>query len=166
MLDEWKLLQADQEVSELDSTQRIDRYWNAVFLPKSIEGGSRYQSLSVVIRSGLVLAQTNAESQRSLSINARVVTSDKSALGKVTITGLRSVKEAVRFYDPVNGQPENIAITKDLNRSVRSAHTAYQARLKAERQEEERKREEAEQKKEAERIQKAKEEMAKSKQSL
>ena len=50
-------------------------------------------------------------SERSLSINARVVTSDRSALGEVTITGLRSVKEAVRFYDPVNGRPENIAIT-------------------------------------------------------
>jgi len=57
----------------------------------------------------------------------------RSALGEVTITGdLRIVKEAVRFYDPVNGQPENLAITKELKRSVRFAHTAYQARLKAE----------------------------------
>ena len=65
-------------------------------------------------------------------------------------------------YDPVNGRPENIAISKELKRSVRSDHTAYQARLKAEKLEEERKRKEAEQKKEeAERIQKAKEEMAK-----
>ena len=167
MLDEWKLLQADQEVSERDSTQRIEHYWNAVFLLKSIDGSSRYQSLPLVIESGLVLPRTSAVSEKSLSINARVVTSDRSALGEVKITGLRTVKEAVRFYDPVNGQPKNIAITKELKRSVRSAHTAYQAGLKAERQEEERKREEAEQNKnEAERIQKAKEEMAKSKQSL
>ena len=77
-----------------------------------------------------------------------------------------TVKEAVRFYDPVNGQPENIAITKELKRSVRLARTAYQAWLQAEKLEEDRKREEAEQKKEAQRIQKAKEEMAKSRQSL
>ena len=167
VLDEWKLLQADQEVSELDTNQRVDHYWNAVFLLKSIDGNSRYQSLPLVIKSGLVFAQTNAESERSLSINARVVTSERSALGEVTITGLRTVKEAVRFYDPVNGQPENIAITKELKRSVRSAHTAYQARLKAEKLEDERKREEAEQKKkDAERIQKAKEELTKSRQSL
>ena len=96
-----------------------------------------------------------------------MVTSERSALGEVTITGLRTVKEAVRFYDPVNGQPENIAITKELKRSVRSAHTAYQARLKAEKLEVERKREEAEQKKqETERAKKAKEEMDKSRQSL
>ena len=119
-----------------------------------------------MIKSGLVFAQTNAESERSLSINARVVTSERSTLGEVRITGLRAVKEAVRFYDPVNGQPENIAITKELKRSVRLAHTAYQARLKGEKLQEERKREEAEQKKEAQRIQKAKEEMVKSRQSL
>ena len=35
-----------------------------------------------MIKSGLVLAQTNAESERSLSINARVVTSERSALGE------------------------------------------------------------------------------------
>ena len=57
---------------------------------------------------------------------------------------------------PVNGQPENIAITKELKRSVRSVHTAYKARLKAEKQEGKWKREEAEQKKETKRIQKAK----------
>ena len=138
-----------------------------MFQLKSFDGSSRYESLPSVIKSGLVLAQTNAESERSLSINARVVTSERSLLGEATITGLRTVKEAVRFYDPVNSQPEKIAVTRDLKRSVRSAHTSYQARLKAEKLEEERKREEAEQKKkEAERVQKAKEDMAKSRQSL
>ena len=136
MLDEWKLLQADQEVSELDTNQQVDHYWNAVFLLKSIDGNSRYQCLPLVIKFGLVFAQTNAESERSLLRNARVVTSERSALGEATITGLHTVKEAVRCYDPVNGQPENIAITKELMRSVRLAHTAYQARLKAEKVEE------------------------------
>ena len=92
-------------------------------------GCTRYQSLPLVIKTGLVLAQPNTEYKRSLSINSRVVTSDRSALGEVTITGLRTVKEAVQFYDPVNGRLENIAITKELKRSVRSAHTAYQVRL-------------------------------------
>ncbi|PFX18831.1 hypothetical protein AWC38_SpisGene16773 [Stylophora pistillata] len=80
--------------------------------------------------------------------------------------GLHTVKEAVRFYDPVNGQPENIAITRELKRSVQSAHTAYQARLKAEKRKDERKREEAEQKKKETERKKAKKETAKSRQSL
>ena len=89
-----------------------------MLLLKSIDGNSRYQCLPLVIKSGLVFAQTNAESERNLSINARVVTIERSAVGEVTITGLYTVKEAVRFYDPLNGQSENIAITKELKRSV------------------------------------------------
>ena len=57
-------------------------------------------------------------SLKEVCINAIVVSSEISALGEVTITRLHTVKEAVRFYDPVNGQPENIAITKELKRSV------------------------------------------------
>lgn len=64
----------------------------------------------------------------------------------MTIKGLCTVKKAVRFYDPVNSQPENIAITKELKRSI-SSHYINQAQPKAEKLDE-RRREEAEQKKE------------------
>ena len=166
VVDEWKLLQADQDVSHLDTDQRIDRFWNAVFLLKSIDGNSRYQSLPIVIKSTLVLTQSNGDCERSRSINARVITSDRSALGEVAITGLRTVKEADRFYDPVNGQPENIALTTELKQSVQSA-AAYKARLEKGKQEDEKKRAAAElNKKEAEKIRKAKEAMSKSRQSL
>lgn len=73
---------ADQEVSELDTNQQVDHYWNAVFQLKSIDGNSRYQCQPLVIKSRLVFAQTNAESESSLLINARVVTSEWSALEK------------------------------------------------------------------------------------
>ena len=56
-----------------------------------------------MIKSGLLFAKqmlTNADSERGLSINVRVVTSERSALGEVTSTGLCTVKEAVS-YDPV-----------------------------------------------------------------
>ena len=93
---------------------------------KSFYGNSQYQCLPLVIKSGLAFASTNAESKRSLLINAIVVSSERTALGEVTIMGLHTVKEAVRFYDPVNGQPENFAITKELKRSVPLAHTRRQ----------------------------------------
>ena len=70
---------------------------------KSFYGNSQYQCLPLVIKPGLAFASTNAESKKSLSINAIVVSSERSALGEVVITGLHTVNEAVRFYDPVNG---------------------------------------------------------------
>ena len=45
-------------------------------------------------------------------MNVRVVTQDGSLLNKETITGLRVVKEAVQFHDPISHQPEKIVITE------------------------------------------------------
>ena len=52
------------------------------------------------VKAGLILAQTNAESERSLSVNACIVTKERNFLKETTIVGLRAVKEAVRFHDP------------------------------------------------------------------
>ena len=64
---------------------------------KSTDGNSRYQCLPLVIKSGLVFASTNVESERSLSINATVVSSERSAIGEETITGLHTVKRQSGF---------------------------------------------------------------------
>ena len=72
----------------------------------------RYVPLPKVVKSGLIiLVQTNAESERSLSVNAHIVTQERTLLGERTIVGLRSVKDAVKFYDPENLRPEKIALT-------------------------------------------------------
>ena len=57
-------------------------------------------ALPKVVKSGLVLAQMDAESERSLSVNARIVTLERTLLGERTIVGLRAVKDAVKFHDP------------------------------------------------------------------
>ena len=58
---------------------RIEHYRNEIFALKSVT--NRYSVLPCIIISGLVLAQMNVESEGSLSINARVVTKESSALG-------------------------------------------------------------------------------------
>ena len=117
----------------------------------------------------------NAESERSLSINARVVTKERCALGDTTICGLRSVKDAVRFYDPVGTQPEKIPVTKAMKAYIyiyiyiyiRSAHAKYQAKLEQVKIEEAEKREQAWQKSDEEhRLRKEKEQMVEKKQTL
>ena len=167
--DEWKMYQADVDIDIMQGSKDIEEYWNGIFRLQSMEGKSRYQVLPLVIKAALVLAQTNAESERSLSINARVVTKERASLGESAIVGLRLVKEAVRFHDPVNFAPENIPITKELKLSVRSAHAAYQLRLEEEKvkfqkrkDEMKRKREEIDQKeKEKAKLQETKDSLSK-----
>ena len=114
VIDEWKLFQVDNELPDYNQQERIEKYWNAVFQLQSIDGQLRYKLLPAVIKSALTLGQTNAESEHSLSVNAAIVTRERTLLSENTIIGLHVVKEAVRFFDPVSNQPEKIAITDDL----------------------------------------------------
>ena len=49
---------------------------------QSTDGGLRYKLLPVVIKSALLLAQTNAESECSLSVNTRIVTQERASLSE------------------------------------------------------------------------------------
>ena len=147
--DEWKLLQVDEDISSITETQ-IELYWQAVFSLKAFSGDQRYSLLPKVIKSGLVLAQTNAESERSLSINARLVTKERASLGEASVIGLRTVKEAVHFYDPVENKPEKISVTKDLIRLVKCSYASYRAKLEEEKKEANKKKMEEEISKKAE----------------
>ena len=127
--DEWRVYCVDEDVAQLDANQRVDHFRRCVFSLKSAEGSPRFSVIPKAVKSGLILAQMNAESERSLSINARIVTEERSHLGEKTIVGLRAVKDAVRFCDPVQLRPEKIDMSDALVRAVRSAHSHYRERL-------------------------------------
>lgn len=73
----------DQDVDQLDKGQCVDHFWRAVFSHKSLnETGPRFSAIPKVVKSGLILAQSNAESERSLSVNAHIVTQEETPLGE------------------------------------------------------------------------------------
>ena len=61
VVDEWKLLQVDNNLPHYNPSERIEMFWNAVFELHSVDWSMRYKVLPSVIKSALVLAQTNAE---------------------------------------------------------------------------------------------------------
>ena len=61
VIDEWKIFQIDTEIPDYDATERIDVFWKQVFTFQGSTGENRYQLLPIVVKSGLVLAVTNAE---------------------------------------------------------------------------------------------------------
>ena len=95
VVDEWKLFQVDNNIPRYNGDEGIEKFWNVVFDVLQHSGKKRYKLLSVIVKSALILGQTNAESEHSRSVNARVVTQDRSLLNEETIIGLRVVKEAV-----------------------------------------------------------------------
>ena len=82
VIDEWKLFQVDNQLPTYKPTDRIEVFWNQAFKIQSATGECRYKFLPLVIKSALTLAQANADSERSLSVNAQIVTEDRASLGK------------------------------------------------------------------------------------
>ena len=64
---------------------------------------------------------------------------ERTLLGERTIVGLRSVKDAVKFYDPENLRPEKVALTDGPLAAVRSAYMHHRHRLDEEEAEKKRK---------------------------
>ena len=174
VVDEWKVYQVDTDLPNYDPKERIEVFWKQVFELQGLAGEPKYQILPVVVKSALVLTQTNAESECSLSVNARIVTKDRSLLGEKTIVGIHTLKEAVWFFDPDNKQPEKIEINSNLKKAVKSAHVAYRDHLEREKEMERAKKEEErrlkdlaeKEKEEKEMLLKKKESLAKSEEGL
>ena len=125
VIDGWKLFQVDNQLPTYKLTDRIEVFWNQVFKIQSATGECRYKLLPLVIKSALTLAQANADSECSLSVNAQIVTEDRASLGEKTIVGLRVLREAVWFCDPVGHRPELLKISPALKQAVKSSHASY-----------------------------------------
>ena len=164
VLDERELFQVDNDVPVYKATDSIETFWNKVFQIHSDDGDAQYKVLPHVIKSVLVLAQTNDESERSLSINAKIVNQERALLGENTIVGLHVLKDTVNFYDPITHQPEKIPVTKDLKKAVKLAHSVYKERLEMEKEVEAKQMEEA--KKQKEKLIEKKESLAKTQEDL
>ena len=117
VVDEWKIFPVDPDLPSYDAKERIEVFWRKVFALQSHAGDFRYKALPVVVKSALVLGQTNALSEQNLSVNERIVTQDRASLDEKTIVGLHEVKDAVRFFDPLTNQPELIPVEPNLKES-------------------------------------------------
>ena len=68
VVDEWKIFQVDLNLPSYDAKERKEVFWRKVFALHSPASDFRYKALPVVVKSALVLGQTNAQSEQSLSV--------------------------------------------------------------------------------------------------
>ena len=104
--DEWKVYQV-QDIPEDwyilgrkdDGTteyRRVDHYWQKVLDQKNFTGAACYKVLAKLVKAVLCLACGNAEVERSLSENKKVLTNELTLLSDASINALRSTKDAIR----------------------------------------------------------------------
>lgn len=58
--DEWRVYSVDEDVAQVETGQRVDHFWRAVFCLKSADGTPRFSVLPKVVKADLILAQMNA----------------------------------------------------------------------------------------------------------
>ena len=130
----------DVDVKKPDQKTRVDHYWRDVFKLKTSNGNTKYPHLTNVVKAALVLPHGNADVERGVSVNNRVVTAERNKLGEDAISGLRATKAMVKFSDPQHQKPENIPINSKILSAARAAYSVYQRKLEDGKKEEERER--------------------------
>jgi len=71
-----------------DKPVRVDHYWFEVIYITTVVREPKYPFLSVLVKTALVLPHSNTGVERSLSVNNRTVTMDKTELSETAINGL------------------------------------------------------------------------------
>jgi len=121
VITEWEMFFIDDnKPAKCDSS---DHYWCQLF---DVKRGS---SLKYPKLSALVLPHSNADVERSRSVNNRTITKEKSKLSEESIYGLRAMTDFVTFCDPTEQRPEQVSITNHLMLAVRRSYSVYSARM-------------------------------------
>lgn len=125
--DEWKVYMEDTIPDEWYMSSnlptRIDTYWSKVLQLKAPNGELKYKNLAKVVQCCLSLAHSNADTERSLSVNKRMLTTERMSLSEETINGLRHVKDGVKAC---GGQPYCVPITRKLISACKNANARYE----------------------------------------
>ena len=110
---------------------RVDKYWQKLFETTNTDGSARYCILPKLVKALLCIAHGNAEVERSLSENGKVLTSERNNLNDDTLNALRVTKNAIRVTG--NGQACNMPITPELMKARQTAYAVYVKRMEEER---------------------------------
>ena len=124
--DEWIRYQ-EIEINDDDIQGRIDHFWHRIFnIPDKC--GDFFEVLPKMVKCALALCHSNADVERSLSTNKKIVTKSNTSLKPETLRGLRAIKCAINEYGGVTKVP----ITLDMVSAAERSHSIYKQHMREE----------------------------------
>ena len=124
--DEWIRYQ-EIEINDDDIQGRIDHFWHRIFnIPDKC--GDFFEVLPKMVKCALALCHSNADVERSLSTNKKIVTKSNTSLKPETLRGLRAIKCAINEYGGVTKVP----ITLDMVSTAERSHSIYKQHMREE----------------------------------
>jgi len=134
--DEWKLYRSEEVPKSVvyndeGNVKRIDSYWDHVLSIRSKAGGVKYPQLTTIVQTCLTIAHGNADVERSLSVNKKLLTPKRTSLSGESLNGFRLCRYVVNMI----GKVTDVPVTKKLLSSARQVHRKYAERKEAEKME-------------------------------
>ena len=121
--DEW-VHYMEIKVKEEDFILRVDHFWHKIFCCRD-SSGDRFVVLPKMVECALALCHSNADVERSLSVNKRMLTKLNTGMSKESVNGLRSTKAA--FQE--NGHASKIPLTLEMVKLVQNSYRLYSQHL-------------------------------------
>ena len=88
--------------------------------------GDKFVVLPKMVKYALALCHSNADVERSLSVNKRMLTKMNTRMSEETINGLRSTKVAVQEY----GHASKVPITLEMVKTVQNSYKLYSQHIR------------------------------------
>ena len=117
------------EVEEEDLSLRFDHFWRKVFGGKD-SSGDKFVVFPKMVKCTLALCHSNADIEKSLSINKRMLIKVNIRMSEETINGLRSTKAAAQEY----GHASKVPITLEMVKAVQNSYKLYSQHIREEQQ--------------------------------
>ncbi|CAM4842632.1 unnamed protein product [Rotaria magnacalcarata] len=123
--EKWYIKEKKKDCSgtELIIYHRIDYYWNKVLNITTANGFAKYPTLSKLIKNILIIPHGNADVERGFSINENLVPENRSKLSCLSINGLRSTYDGVKFIG--NGSSHKVPINREIIKSIKMSYSLY-----------------------------------------
>ena len=106
---------------KMEHLGRIDQYWNQVMQLKTSLGNQKFSVLAKTVKFALGLPHRNADNERSLSVNKKTLSKEKSGLSIITLNGLWAIDDGIRNANGLS----NIVVTKEMLSTVKGSYKAY-----------------------------------------
>ena len=135
VLDEWNLYVEDNIPEEWKKLP-VDAYWTKIQILQNICGKPKYNTLVQLMMCTLTLPHSNADTERSLSRNKKVLTKQRVLLSIKTLIGIRLVQDAVKTLG--DGDSCQVHITPEMIKLCKGAYTMYDLEMKEKKEKESR----------------------------
>ena len=131
--DEWLRYQ-EMDLTNEDMEVRVDHFWNKIF-NKTDESGDKFIILPKMVKCALALCHSNADVERSLSVNKRMLTKQNVAMKDETVKGLRAIKDEIKHAGGIT----NVTVSLDMVKAAENSRRIYYNYLSEEKKKKEEK---------------------------